>query len=269
VSRWSSALALLDAHEVRVMARPAWWRGRRGVPGSFSARCAAALPGEPAWSGAVAALAGLLASAQLRGARLDVVLAGEFARVLVVPWDASLRTAPEEQAWLEHHFRAAFSTRAAAWVLAADRAGSVAGAGGRRVCAAADRDLLARLAGDCASAGVRLGAVEPLLCAALGRVGIDPQADGVVAVLESGRGSAAHVSGGAVQQAVSRRLAAADPVAGLEAMVRTLLAGAGAAGGAPVPVYLVGAQAPAMGSGGIAWRRPADGSVFGLLCAAS
>lgn len=266
MSHWSSALALLDAQEVRVATRAAWWRGRRGVPGTFSACCTAPAPDKAAWSGAVGALEGLMASAQLRGARLDVVLSAEFARVLVLPWDESLRAAEEQQAWLEHHFRTAFSGRAEAWTLVGDSAGS----GDRRICAAADTELLQRLAQSCESAGVRLGSVEPVLCAALDRVGIRrEQPDSVVALLEPGRGSVAHVSAGAVQQAFSRRLAAIDPVAGLEAMVHTLLAGSSAEGGAPLPAYLLGAPVPRGDSGAIAWRSPADGSLFGLLCARS
>jgi hypothetical protein len=145
-----------------VLARLGW---RRRLPVEAIAECPAAEPGRPAWTGALAALAGQLhrmpGGRDKPRANLRVILSNRFVRYAIVPWQAGLHGAAEDAAYVRHHVAQMFGSAADGW----DVCVSAAPAGHPRLASAIDAPLLAGLRELCAPAGIRLKAVWPQLSA--------------------------------------------------------------------------------------------------------
>jgi hypothetical protein len=131
------------------------------------AGCPGIEPGQPAWTGALAALAAQLhgmagGSDKLRAnlrANLRVILSNSFVRYAIVPWQAGLHGGAEDAAYVRHYFAQVFGSAADGW----DVCVSAAPAGHPRLASAIDAALLAGLRDLCASARIRLKAVKPQL----------------------------------------------------------------------------------------------------------
>jgi len=192
---------------------PWWMRPAPALlePGRASLGGASRTSSEPGWRGALAALDQLLQEHPLRSVRLE--LSGHFARLLVVPWDATLRRA-ELDAFLLHHFAEAYGEQAQGWAFALDRRGR----GARRLATAVERALLDEARALAARRGVRLAGAQPLLTAEFNRLRARFAGDTLFfALLETGRAGVLLVRGGEAERAVSRR--AADPAADLAALL--------------------------------------------------
>jgi hypothetical protein len=138
--------------------------GRRRRPAVDAiAGCPGIEPGQPAWTGALAALAGQLHGMagernRLR-ANLRVILSNRFVRYAIVPWQAGLHGGAEDAAYVRHYFAQVFGSAADGW----DVCVSAAPAGHPRLASAIDAALLAGLRDLCASARIRLKAVRAQL----------------------------------------------------------------------------------------------------------
>jgi hypothetical protein len=137
----------------------------RRLPARAAAECPPVEPGQPAWTGALAALAaqldGMASGGDKLRANLRVTLSNRFVRYAIVPWQAGLHGAAEEAAYVRHYFAQMFGSAADDW----DVCVSDAPAGHPRLASAIDARLLAALRALCAQAGVRLKAVRPQLSA--------------------------------------------------------------------------------------------------------
>ncbi len=121
-------------------------------------------PDDAEWRGAVAALPGVLAS--FRNHDVSVVLADQFVRYALLPWNAALRSEEQWLAFARHRLGAVHGAAAAEWDL---RLTATAPSGPRLACAV-DRALLGELAAVFSVANARLLSVQPFLVAAFNRI---------------------------------------------------------------------------------------------------
>jgi hypothetical protein len=95
-----------------------------------------------------------------------VVLADQFVRYVLLPWNAALKSAEQWLALARHRLGAVHGAAAADWdVKLTETAPS-----GPRLACALDRELLAELAARLVAANVRLVSVQPFLVAAFNRI---------------------------------------------------------------------------------------------------
>lgn len=164
-------------------------------------------PAAPAWSGAVAALAGWIdARVWRRGTTVHVALSNHFVRLLVVPWSDALTSASERQALAVRAFEARYGDDADAWSvrLGACRYGEPA------LACAVDESLRAALQATCADRGMRLATLQPLLGVACEAHSARLPSDGGLFVVEPGRITGVALEGGACRTVRTLRLDGAD-----------------------------------------------------------
>jgi hypothetical protein len=116
------------------------------------------------WRGAVEALPQILKANKSREA--SVVLADQFVRYALLPWNAAAKTPEQWLALARHRFSALHGAAAAEWDV---KVTETAPAGPRLACAV-ERELVQQLALQFAAAGVHLLSVQPFLVAAFNRI---------------------------------------------------------------------------------------------------
>ena len=123
-----------------------------------------ALEGEGDWRSAVEALPAVLAGR--KAAEATVVLADQFVRYALLPWNPTLKTEEQWLALARHRFGAIHGASIAQWDL---KVTETAPMGPRLVCAA-ERSLIEALAGKFTAARISLVSVQPFLVAAFNRI---------------------------------------------------------------------------------------------------
>jgi hypothetical protein len=116
------------------------------------------------WRAAVEALPEILKSHKTRDA--SVVLADQFVRYALLPWNEAVKTPEQWRALACHRFGALHGAAAAAWDV---KVTDTAPLGARLACAV-DRSLIEGIASAFAAAGVNLVSVQPFLVAAFNRI---------------------------------------------------------------------------------------------------
>lgn len=116
------------------------------------------------WRSALAALPEVLTP--FRNQEAAVVLADQFVRYALLPWNAALRSDAEWVALAQHRFGALHGAPAAEWqVKITDTAPH-----GARLACAIERELVSGLAEQFVAAGVRLASAQPFLVTAFNRI---------------------------------------------------------------------------------------------------
>jgi hypothetical protein len=169
-----------------LMARAGTALTRRGLQRRLlshaMAECLQVDAGKPAWMGAIATLEQQLSGLPAGRASLKVVLSNLFVRYAVVPWQAGLRGATEDAAYVRHHFAQMFGGTAEAW----DICVSAAPDRQPRLASAIDASLLEALRDLCALAGLRLRAVLPQLSSTFNRYRRSLSSHGWIVLAEPG-----------------------------------------------------------------------------------
>ena len=122
------------------------------------------LQGADDWRGALDALPEILKAH--RAAEASVVLADQFVRYALLPWNEAVKTPGQWLALARHRFTALHGAPAATWDV---KVSETAPFGARLACAA-DRQLIEGIASVSVAAGVKLVSVEPFLVAAFNRI---------------------------------------------------------------------------------------------------
>lgn len=136
-------------------------RGRRFAEGRI-VECAAPQAGEKSWARAVDALKDGLEAMNGQGSRVTVVLSNHFVRYVLVPWNAEIKLADEEQAYARHCFEQIYGTAAANWDIRLSNGDK----GVARVACAVDADLPPALDQAVAETGRKLSSLKPYLMVA-------------------------------------------------------------------------------------------------------
>jgi hypothetical protein len=116
------------------------------------------------WRGALAALPEILKSHKSREA--SVVLADQFVRYALLPWNQAVKNPEQWLALARHRFGALHGAVAAAWDVKVTETSPL----GARLACAVDRELIEGLALSFVAAGVNLVSVQPFLVAAFNRI---------------------------------------------------------------------------------------------------
>ena len=116
------------------------------------------------WRGAIEALPQILKAHKSRDA--SVVLADQFVRYALLPWNPAAKTAEQWLALARHRFSALHGATAAEWDVKVTETAPT----GPRLACAVDRELVQQLAVRFAAAGVNLLSVQPFLVAAFNRL---------------------------------------------------------------------------------------------------
>ncbi len=149
------------------------WRNRKQRLGLCSERVFLSknkfIPVQPThdaaeWRAAVQALPDILKS--MKGDELSLVIADQFVRYVLLPFNAALKTDEQWMALARHRLTAIHGAAAAGWEV---KLTETAPAGPRLACAV-DRELIAALAETAAAAQVRLASVQPFLVAGFNRI---------------------------------------------------------------------------------------------------
>ena len=119
-------------------------------------------PGD--WRSALAALPEVLKCHA--GQEAAVVLADQFVRYALLPWNAALKSEAEWVALAQHRFGALHGAPAAEWQI---KVTETAPHGARLACAV-ERELISSLAEQFVAAGVHLQSAQPFLVAAFNRI---------------------------------------------------------------------------------------------------
>lgn len=207
-------------------------RAGRGADGR-AAMVGHPVPAGAGWRGAVEAIDLLLADGGVKGGIGNVVLGGQFATALIVPWQDKLQRREDRERYARHLHMKTFDDEAAGMVV-------VLGDGGYGEPTPAfflGADRLASLRASFSGCGAQLHVVEPLLTAVFNRFRkqVSNAADSVFAVAEADHLHIAFFRRGTAWTAVrSRRLSAdgSDLMRVLQREVTTLP-------GAPAHLYLV------------------------------
>ena len=115
------------------------------------------------WNAPVEALAATLAG---RKGEAAVVLADQFVRYALLPYNETLKTTEQWQALATHRFNTLHGPRAAEWQINVTETAPM----GPRLACAVDRALIERLASIFTAAGLHLASVQPFLVAAFNRI---------------------------------------------------------------------------------------------------
>jgi hypothetical protein len=149
------------------------WRSRKQRLGLCSDRLFVArnrvVPVQPSadaaeWKAAVEALPGVLKD--LRNHEISLVIADQFVRYVLMPWNEAVKSAEQWMALARHRLGAIHGAPAAAWEV---KVTETAPSGPRLACAV-DRELIEALAAKFTAAQVRLASVQPFLVAAFNRI---------------------------------------------------------------------------------------------------
>ena len=122
------------------------------------------IPAGEDWRAAVDSLPALLKQRACREA--SVVLADQFVRYALLPWNPAVKSADQWMALARHRFNALHGAAAAGWEVKVTETAP----NGARLACAVDRELIQRLALAFTQAGVMLVSVEPFLIAAFNRL---------------------------------------------------------------------------------------------------
>jgi hypothetical protein len=115
------------------------------------------------WAAAAEALPAILVDKKGAAA---VVLADQFVRYALLPYNETLKTLEQWQALAAHRFNTLHGPRAAEWQISVTETAPL----GPRLACAVDRALITRLADVFAAAGMHLASVQPFLVAAFNRI---------------------------------------------------------------------------------------------------
>jgi hypothetical protein len=115
------------------------------------------------WSPALAALPQVLSS--MKG-EASVVLADQFVRYTLLPWNEALKSAEQWRALAQHRFGALHGPRAAEWDVKVCETAPL----GARLACAVDRSLIEALSSVFVAVNIRLVSVQPFLVAAFNRI---------------------------------------------------------------------------------------------------
>ena len=115
------------------------------------------------WQGPVEALAASLGGMKGEAA---VVLADQFVRYALLPYNATLKTREQWAALASHRFNTLHGPRAAEWQITVTETAPL----GARLACAVDRALVTKLMEVFAAANMRLVSVQPFLVAAFNRI---------------------------------------------------------------------------------------------------
>ena len=159
---WRNHLRISLCAETLVLAP--YERGLRPGKGAASVTPVQSNPNDPEWRAALDALPAALAD--FAGRDVSVVLADQFVRYVLLPWNAALKSAEQWLALARHRLDAVHGAAAAGWEV---KLTETAPSGPRLACAL-DRELLAELSARLAAANVRLVSVQPFLVAAFNRI---------------------------------------------------------------------------------------------------
>jgi hypothetical protein len=121
-------------------------------------------PNEADWRGAVAALPAVLAA--FKNHDVSVVLADQFVRYALIPWNAALKTEAQWMTLAHHRLTAVHGAAVTEWDIKLTETAPM----GPRLACAVDRALVEELAASFVGANVRLTAVQPFLVAAFNRI---------------------------------------------------------------------------------------------------
>jgi hypothetical protein len=116
------------------------------------------------WRAALEALPGILKAHTSREA--SVVLADQFVRYALLPWNDAVKSPAQWVALARHRFGALHGAAAAAWDVQVSETAPL----GPRLACAVDRGLIEELAAAFVGAGVHLVCVQPFLVAAFNRI---------------------------------------------------------------------------------------------------
>lgn len=122
------------------------------------------LQGADDWRAAVDALPEILKAHRSRDASL--VLADQFVRYALLPWNEAVKHPEQWLALARHRFGALHGAAAAAWDVKVTDTAPI----GPRLACAVDRELVEGLASAFVTAGVNLVSVQPFLVAAFNRI---------------------------------------------------------------------------------------------------
>jgi hypothetical protein len=115
------------------------------------------------WNASVETLAASLGGMKGEAA---VVLADQFVRYALLPYNETLKTPEQWQALATHRFNTLHGPRAAEWQINVTETAPM----GPRLACAVDRALIKRLADVFTAAGLHLASVQPFLVAAFNRI---------------------------------------------------------------------------------------------------
>jgi hypothetical protein len=121
-------------------------------------------PNAAEWRAAVDALPQVLHAHKNHD--VSVVLADQFVRYVLLPWNAALKTEEQWVALARHRFGAVHGAAATDWDI---KLTETAPAGPRLACAV-DRELVGELAAKFVAANARLASLQPFLVAAFNRI---------------------------------------------------------------------------------------------------
>ena len=121
-------------------------------------------PNAEEWRGAVDALPQVLA--QYRNHDVSVVIADQFVRYVLLPWNVAFKNAEQWMSLARHRLGAVHGAAAGGWEI---KLTETAPQGPRLACAA-DRDLVQALEAKFAAANTRLASAQPFLVTAFNRI---------------------------------------------------------------------------------------------------
>jgi hypothetical protein len=122
------------------------------------------LPNAEEWRGAVDALPQALHA--YRGHDVSVVIADQFVRYVLLPWNAAFKSAEQWMALARHRLTAVHGAAAADWEIKLTETAPT----GPRLACAADRELVRALTATLAAADARLVSAQPFLVTAFNRI---------------------------------------------------------------------------------------------------
>lgn len=140
--------------------------GRRSEQSHRDILALDSMDGASPWRAAVEALPGALEMAGGEKPEVTVVLSNHFARYLLLPWNAQLKTEAEWESLARHRLSSVYGSNAEDWLL---QSSQTAHEGPRVVCAA-DRAMVEALGDQVTACGAVLASVQPYLMAAFNRV---------------------------------------------------------------------------------------------------
>jgi hypothetical protein len=116
------------------------------------------------WRAAVDALPEVLKP--FRSHEVSLVIADQFVRYVLLPWNAALKSDEQWMAFARHRLAAIHGAAAAGWEVKLTETAPM----GPRLACAVDGELIAELAAKFTAAGARLVSVQPFLVAAFNRI---------------------------------------------------------------------------------------------------
>jgi hypothetical protein len=122
------------------------------------------LAGGPEWRAAVDALPEILAG--LKGPEVSIVLADQFVRYALLPWNESLKTQEQWLSLARHRFNSIYGAFADGWDVKVTETSPA----GPRLAVALESELHTELAEKIAGSGAALVSVQPFLVAAFNRL---------------------------------------------------------------------------------------------------